>query len=238
MSVTRIAPNVYRVGAGGVAAFLIDDGPLSLIDTGQPGKDHKIMAAVRRMGRLPTDVKNILITHYHRDHVGGLATLAQATRAKVYAPAGDVELIRHGGTAPALESRGLIGTLLSRFVKMTPYPPNPVHFEVSDGDELEPAGGIRVIHCPGHTPGHVSYLLPQHGGILFAGDAASNIFGRLGPMPLNEDFAVAERSFRALARLDFEVAGFGHGLAIDHGAARRFKTAVERRAASSRAQRR
>jgi glyoxylase-like metal-dependent hydrolase (beta-lactamase superfamily II) len=109
-----------------------------------------------------------------------------------------------------------------------------VHFEVSDGNELEELGGIRVIHCPGHTPGHVCYLLPEHGGVLFLGDVAFNILGRLGPAPINEDFAMAERSFAALARLDFEVAGFGHGGTIHHGAARRFKATVERRAGSSR----
>jgi glyoxylase-like metal-dependent hydrolase (beta-lactamase superfamily II) len=232
MSATRIAPNIYRVGAGGVAAFLIDLGSLCLIDTSHPGKDDRIMAAVRRMGKHPTDIKTILITHYHKDHVGGLATLAQATRAKVYAPKGDADLIRDGGTPPDMESRGLVGAVLSRVVKMSPYPPNPIHVEVSDGDELEPAGGIKVIHSPGHTPGHVSYLLPQHGGVLFAGDAASNIFGRLGPMPLNEDFPTAEHSFQALGRLDFEVAGFGHGMAIHHHAAGKFKAAAQRRRSS------
>jgi glyoxylase-like metal-dependent hydrolase (beta-lactamase superfamily II) len=233
MSATRIAPNVYRVGAGGVGAFLVDDGSLCVIDSGLPGKEVRIMAAVRRLGKHPTDIKNILITHYHRDHVGGLATLAQATRAKVYAPKGDADLIRDGGTPPGMEARGFTGVILSKFIKMTPYPPNPVHFEVSDGDELEVAGGIKVVGSPGHTPGHVSYLLPQHGGVLFAGDAASNLLGRLGVMPLNEDFASAERSFEALSRLEFEVAGFGHGFSIQHNAGRRFKAAVERRSARS-----
>lgn len=231
MSATRIAPNVYRVGAGGVGAFLIDDGSLCVIDSGLPGKEIRIMAAARRLGKMPTDIKNILITHYHKDHVGGLATLAQATRAKVYVPKGDANLIRDGGTPPDMESRGFPGTLLSRVIKMTESPPNPVHFEVSDGDELEPGGGIKVVYSPGHTSGHVSYLLPHHGGVLFAGDAASNLFGRLGVMPVNEDFPTAERSFQALARLDFEVAAFGHGLSIKHNAARRFKAAVERLAA-------
>jgi glyoxylase-like metal-dependent hydrolase (beta-lactamase superfamily II) len=233
MSATRIAPNVYRVEAGGVGAFLVDDGSLCVIDSGLPGKEVRIMAAVRRTGKHPTDIKNILITHYHRDHVGGLASLAQATRAKVYVPKGDADLIRDGGTPPPMEGRGLTGAVLSKFIKTTPYPPSPVHFEVSDGDELEVAGGIKVIGCPGHTPGHVSYLLPQHGGVLFAGDAASNLFGRLGIMQLNENFTTAERSFEALSRLEFEVAGFGHGSSIQHNAARSFKTAVERRSARS-----
>jgi glyoxylase-like metal-dependent hydrolase (beta-lactamase superfamily II) len=228
MSPRRIAPDVYQSSAGGVNVFLIDADGVTMIDAGMPGKLDRIMGAVRSIGRVPTDVNDILITHYHRDHVGSLADLAEATRARVHAPVGDSGIIRDGGRPPDLEHRGIAGALLSRVINMTEQPPNPVDHEVQDGDEVPVAGGVRVIHSPGHTPGHVAFLYPRHGGVLFAGDAASNFLGILSVMPVGEDFDSADKSFAALADESFEVAGFGHGQPIRTGASQRFKATAER----------
>ena len=63
--------------------------------------------------------------------------------------------------------------------------PVAVAHEVSDGDVL-PFDGLRAIHTPGHTAGHLALLLPREGGVLFVGDAASNML-HAGLSPLNED---------------------------------------------------
>lgn len=223
MPTRQIAPGVYRGSAGGSAFFLIVGGDVTVIDTGPPNKVQRILAAVKTAGRLPTDVDHILVTHYHQDHIGNLAELARATRANVYAPAGDAQLIRSGGRAPEMKRRGVLGTMLSSVIKMTDQPPCPVDHEVSDGDELTVGGGLAVVGSPGHTPGHVSYLLPRRGGVLFAGDAAFNLLGRLDVAPVCEDFETAERSFMRLGELDFEVAGFGHGAPVVRGAAGRWR---------------
>lgn len=88
------------------------------------------------------------------------------------------------------------------------------------------AGGIEVIHTPGHTPGHVSYLWVD-GRALVAGDAAGNVLG-LGPMMIAEDHGAAYVSFARLAVLDFTTAVFGHGKPIREGAAERFLDAARR----------
>jgi glyoxylase-like metal-dependent hydrolase (beta-lactamase superfamily II) len=90
------------------------------------------------------------------------------------------------------------------------------------------------VHTPGHTRGHTAFLLPRDGGILVAGDAATNI-GRLRPgdhwlaAAVTDDRAAARASFRHLAGFDFEIAVFGHGSPILSGAAERFREADQRR---------
>jgi glyoxylase-like metal-dependent hydrolase (beta-lactamase superfamily II) len=207
-----------------VAVFLIDasDG-VTVIDAGQPGKVDRIMSGIRSIGKTPTDVNNVLVTHYHNDHVGSLAELAESVRAKVWVPKGDAPIIRAGGTPPPLDHRGFIGSMLARALKMAEQKANSVDHEVSGGDEIPVAGGIQVLDSPGHTGGHVSYLWPNQNGVLFAGDAAANILGRLDVMPVCEDFETAEKSFVALAGHDFNAAGVGHGKPIVSGASDAFK---------------
>jgi glyoxylase-like metal-dependent hydrolase (beta-lactamase superfamily II) len=125
-----------------------------------------------------------------------------------------------------MDKRGLLGLAISPMVKLGHQPPHPVHHEVSDGDELNVAGGIRAIDVPGHSVGHLAYLLVD-AGVLFVGDAAANLV-RLDVMPVNEDFPTAEKSFRKLAELDFDVAGIAHGRQITSDAAARFRNAARR----------
>ena len=225
MSVREIAKGVHHLNAG-AGVYIIDRGDVVIVDAGVPGKSAQILAALSEIGRSPTDVGHILITHYHQDHVGSLAPLARETGAQVYVPAKEASLIRDGGKPPPMDRRGLLGLIFSTKVKLDEQPGNPVHHEVSGGDEIGVAGGIRVIDCPGHTIGHVTYLLPDP-GVLFLGDAAANIT-RLDVMPMNEDFETAEKSFVALSQLDFEVAGLAHGRQITRGASARFRKAAVR----------
>jgi glyoxylase-like metal-dependent hydrolase (beta-lactamase superfamily II) len=78
------------------------------------------------------------------------------------------------------------------------------------------------VCTPGHTAGHLALLLPRDGGVLFAGDAATNV-GRLGAGPVYEDVGEGRRSLEKLAALDFDVALFSHGRPICGGAGERFR---------------
>lgn len=91
--------------------------------------------------------------------------------------------------------------------------------------------GRAAVHTPGHTAGHVSYLLDRAGGVLFVGDAAGG--GRAGkvrrtPRMFTDDMASAARSVTRLAELEFEVAVFGHGRAITGRAVDQFRTFAAR----------
>jgi glyoxylase-like metal-dependent hydrolase (beta-lactamase superfamily II) len=213
MAVEEIAPGVYALGLGYVNAFFIADDGLTLVDSGLP--------------RRGDNIKHIALTHHHADHVGSLAALAGRTGAATYIHPIDARITRGDAKRPGPQT--LLGRVLFPLINLTRASrPEPfaVANEVTDGQELPIAGGVKVIHTPGHTAGHVSYLRQR---VLFAGDAAANI-GRLGA-PIGfftEDTAEAKRSIRKLAELDFDIACFGHGKVLKGSANTSFRQLVER----------
>ena len=90
-----------------------------------------------------------------------------------------------------------------------------------------PFDGLRALHTPGHTAGHLALLLPREGGVLFVGDAAANL-RRPALSTLNEDLTEGRRSLEKLAALEFEVACFAHGRTIRHGASSAFRELARR----------
>src|SRR5262249_60209463 len=103
--------------------------------------------------------------------------------------------------------RLFIRSILRRFARVDP---TPVDHALNDGQVLPIAGGLTVLHAPGHCAGQVCLLWPPHGGVVLAADAAANVFG-LGRSATYEDQAEGERQLRRLTALDFRVASFGHG---------------------------
>lgn len=228
MSVQQVVPGLYMVGLGFVNAYLLEDaGDLTLIDTGVPGSDAKILAALAELGKQPGDIKQIVVTHLHGDHTGGLAALKRATGAPAYMHPADAALVRKGQSArPAVAAPGFVNGLL--YQMMTRRGPMPIEaaeieHEVADGDVLPFAGGLHAVGAPGHALGQLALLWPQHGGVLIAADAVGNQFGRLGYPPIFEDPAAGLASLQKLGTLDFAVAVFGHGGPITHGAAEQFR---------------
>ena len=231
MAVEEIVSGVYGIGMGYVNAFFIvgEDG-LTLVDSGLAKKKDTILGAVAGAGRQPADLRHILITHHHIDHIGSLAALKEATGAKCYVHPADSPIVRgdepQPGPNPASLLGKLAGPLLSRM--SPPAPPAAVDVEVGDGEELPLAGGIKAVHTPGHTPGHLSFLLPSK-NVLFVGDAAANML-RLG-LPIGmftADREQAKESIGKLAALEFDVACFGHGRVLKGEANLRFRRLVEK----------
>lgn len=228
MAASEIVPHVYGISLTAVNVFLLEsNNGLALIDTGIPGKADKILAAVQSLGKRPEDIKQILVTHCHPDHSGSLAALKQKTGAVAYMHPLDATLVQKGeAMRPVNAAPGLINHLIyNLFMKRQgPVAIEPAEIEhmVTDGDELPIAGGVKVIHVPGHSAGQVAFLWPQQGGVLFAADVATNII-RLGYPPIFEDLTEGQRSLAKVADMNFEVACFGHGRAIVGGAAARFQ---------------
>ena len=110
MKAKEVARGVYQVGLRGVNVFLIDAGDgLVLIDAGLRNSPAKITEAIYSLGRRPQDVIAIVITHTHRDHVGGLAEMKRRTGAEVWMHPDDAALLRDGLYGRRLErgrSRG------------------------------------------------------------------------------------------------------------------------------------
>jgi glyoxylase-like metal-dependent hydrolase (beta-lactamase superfamily II) len=236
--VEEIVPGLHRVLKGYVNAYSVEDEDgLVLIDTGLPQRAPRVIAALRELDRSPSDVKVILITHHHSDHVGSLADLVTLTGATVYVHPADRPIVRGDrqppGPNPAKLSGRTLGPLIMR-LRNSRADPARVDHELVDGQDLDLAGGIRAIHTPGHTAGQTSFLWNRHGGVLIAGDAAGARGRRVAP-PIGalfgmftEDIEEARRSFRKLADLEFEVAVFGHGNPIRERASEAFRGSLER----------
>ncbi|HET7031495.1 MAG TPA: MBL fold metallo-hydrolase [Casimicrobiaceae bacterium] len=223
MANTQVVGGLWQIGLGGVNAFLLDDGELTLIDTGVPKSEDKIVAAIQQIGKNVTDLKHIIVTHCHPDHAGSVAALKRMSGARVYMHPVDAAMVRKGECArPMTPSPGLIRKLMFRlFVKPMPIEACAVDQEINDGTELPIAGGLKAIHIPGQCAGQVALLWPKR-RLLFVADACANMptFGyALG----YENFEDGKRSLRKLAALDFDVAVFGHGNPIKSGASQKFR---------------
>lgn len=222
----RVAEGVYRLGLGSVNVFFVeDDAGLALVDTGvEPGAE-RIGAGLRALGREPCELRGVIVTHLHGDHTGGLATVKERTGAAVWMHPADAAAVREGVRVRALEpGPGVVRSVIARAIRLRPAQdadPVAVEHEVEDGDTL-PFAGMIAVHTPGHTAGHLSLLLPRNGGVLFTGDAATNV-GRLGVGPIYEDIAEGRRSLEKLSALDFDTALFSHGRPIRSGAGARFR---------------
>jgi len=226
MAPKEIFPNVFEHSLGMVNVwFIVDPDGVTLIDTGYAQSEQKIAAGLAAIGKTPADVKRILVTHCHPDHAGSLAALQQISTTPAYMHPSDASVVRgqspmHKGTP----SPGLLSQILYRMLIKNSLPEVPmaeVQHEIHDGDVLPISGGIRVIHTPGHSDGHVSLLLERDGGLLFAADACSNI-GGLNYSIVYDDFAQGQHSLHKLAHTQFKAVAFGHGGALTNGAAEKF----------------
>jgi glyoxylase-like metal-dependent hydrolase (beta-lactamase superfamily II) len=222
----EVVTGMYQFSNENINAFLIDDGDagLTLIDSGYPKHADAIIEGIRSIGREPSDLKHILITHAHPDHLGSAKQLSGGTTPISLHPA-DAGVAKAGILQPTMKAGpGLLNGILFRVVmpkKAGEFPAFVPDIEFADGDVIEVAGGIEVIHTPGHTPGHVALLWKKDRGLLFAGDCAANLIG-LNYMLGYDDVPQGRASLIKLAGFEFEAAVFGHGKPILSGASGKF----------------
>jgi len=235
-AIEEIFPHIYAISLGYVNAFMLEeeDG-LTLIDAGLRGNERRIWKALAKIEREPSDVNHVLVTHHHADHVGSLAAVTKASGAEAYVHPLDAPIVAGEKPRPAANRASITGRLFGRMIERLPANkpvPVPADHEINDGDELPIGGGVRVIHTPGHTAGHVSFFVEGHGGVLFAGDAAANMLGRLGKplLMFTEDMDEVKQSMRKLAAMEFDTACFGHGKVLRGKANLAFRRYVEKMA--------
>ena len=221
----RVVNGVYIVAMGFANAFLIEgqDG-LTLIDAGFPGKESVVFGAIRELGRSPGQLKHLILTHAHPDHIGSAAAIVRATGARTYMHPIDIQIAESGGPfRPMTPAPGLLGRVLCNLFFRPEERLNPVAIDqpLTPGETLPVAGGFEVIHVPGHCAGQVALLwLP--GRMLFAADVCTNVLGLGDPVGF-ENLEDGRLSQRKLASLSFDAAGFGHGKPIARDASARFR---------------
>ncbi|MFS4094703.1 MBL fold metallo-hydrolase [Streptomyces sp. AF1A] len=223
MDVLGLLPRLHLLRFPVGQAYLWrDDDALTLVDAGLIGAGPAIAEAVRGLGHAPRDVRRIVLTHFHEDHAGGAGEFAALSGAEVLAHRLDAPFVRGElpGPPPRFEEWELPvhAAVAGHLPRGRPLPP-PSVTELADGDVLSFGGGAQVLHVPGHTDGSIALFLPAE-GVLFTGDtvAASPADGTVVPGVFNLDRPRLLASLSRLARLDADVACFGHGAPVLHGA--------------------
>ena len=171
-TVGQIAENTYIFRRDGSDRGLIVD----------PGDEaDKLLAAIEALGM---QLDGIILTHTHFDHVGAVAPLARATGAEVWVP----------------KIEAFVLADIMKFVPWPgfgPYESYDAEHELEGGERLELAGfEIDVLSTPGHSPGHVTFSIPDEGAI-FSGDVLFQ--GSIGRTDLpGGDFDTLMESIRSL----------------------------------------
>ena len=142
----RIVGNIHYVGAANIASYLITtpQGHL-LIDTGMTEMHDVIRNNVAKLGFKTSDIRVMLSSHAHFDHIAGHAAMKKLTGAQVMAMTGDAEALEAGKDNSAL---GAIG-----------WEPVKVDRVLKNGDTVE-LGGVRLraVHTAGHTQGATTWI--------------------------------------------------------------------------------
>ncbi len=216
--------------------LLVDRGVVTLVDAGLPGVLPALVVCLGRIGLGLDAVRRVVVTHSHVDHVGGLPEIVAATGAEVWAHRDDAGII-DGSVAPP-DTSALLAGLRTRLDVLladlapgkrelvlrtagTVYPTEhvPVDVRLVGGEELAVLGGCRLLHTPGHTPGHMSLFLPSL-SLLIAGDLLTFEAGHILPSAdlLAVDPALLHESVRAVAALPVEAFVGYHGGWVLHSA--------------------
>jgi metallo-beta-lactamase class B len=144
----NVIDNIFYIGNTFVSCYLFtSEEGIVLVDTGFPGDGPHIVKHIEQLGFSAEDVKYILVTHPHVDHVGSLANLKERTGAIVCAGESDVFSIENDSK-----------TVGSDMLELPEVEPCKVDRVLKDGDRIE-VGSIflRVYETPGHSAGATSF---------------------------------------------------------------------------------
>lgn len=212
-----ILPNLYWLNLPSANIYVLR-GPtgLVLVDTAVAGSVSKLEAALKQHNWALKDIKHILITHGHPDHVGGLKEIQAATGAEVWAHRLEVPFIQGEQEVPRPDPKSLraFDRLMIQIFKGG-QTPSAVHKVLEGGDDLSQLyPGLTTVNLPGHAPGQIGFWLEGE-RLLIAGDAVMNVLPWPKPTlplpPFTADMAEAKRSVAKAAAMKPQTLCVGHG---------------------------
>ena len=204
----QIAPGLFTfTGLLMGRVYLLEgvDG-LTVVDAGLFGAGKAIVKELVESGRKPTDVKRILVTHAHPDHIGGLKDLQLQTGATVVTSAGERDVIEGKARMKPQNNVWKETVMVGRVV--------------TEGEKIDGVlGGLTVLATPGHTSSHLSFWQADQ-KIVFTGDVMMNMFSLTLPFAaFTVDMAQDRRSVMKVAELAPAIVCFGHGPVLMEDAA-------------------
>lgn len=194
----RILENLYFVGTKPASAHLIDTGEgLILLDTGYPQTLYLILDSIRELGFSPYDIKYVLLTHGHIDHLGAARAIREMTGCKLLLGSGDLDY--------ATGKRDLTFSAELELERPASFIPDIL---LKNGDEVRLGKTcIRCLHTPGHTEGTMSFFfniehngqlvrVGTHGGVGMNSMQRSFLEKHHLPLSLRDDFRAGLQRLR------------------------------------------
>ncbi|WP_280332541.1 MBL fold metallo-hydrolase [Nocardia wallacei] len=199
-----------------------DDGAVTLIDSGLPGAAGALENGLRALGFATRQVRRVILTHAHDDHLGSAADLAE-WGAEIWAHHADAAIVRGERPQPAPVLRDWERPIAAALPPGIPPRPAPVHRELHAGEVLDFGGGATVLAVPGHTAGSIALHLPSH-RVLFTGDTLANLRGATMPGVFNLDSDAVAAAAHRLTELDVDTVCVGHGDVLEAEALRAWRS--------------
>lgn len=200
MKILKISPNIYKVEAWFIfkmSAWIVtvEDG-VYIVDTGMAFMGKAILKEAEKLGNL----KAILLTHGHSDHVGGLKKILEIKKFPVFSHEADIKYMEGKEPFP--------GRKKAEFL-VQPGVVQPL--EMTNGN-LHDIEDLTPIHTPSHSPGHVVYYHKKD-GVLISGDLFTSKNGQLRkPMAMfTADMNEAIKSSHVIEDLKLNIVSICHG---------------------------
>lgn len=221
----QVAGRVVRLGTKWVHWYLVeDDSGVTVVDAAFPAYRPQLDEGLRLLGRSPSDVRALILTHAHGDHLGCAETIRTELDVPVYLHEQEKEVATtaaSGGKTespllPYLRYRSARGFLVHGARSGGKPPKLREVATFGDDGTLDVPGRPRIIHTPGHTNGHVVFLFEEH-GVLLLGDLLMErnvLTGRRGPQLAPRAFNLSSVTMLdSLTKIEdrSETLLFGHG---------------------------